>query len=93
MEIWKKGKLNSEMIRKIWKIYVTQKDFLHSHHILLLPSHHLLLTPSRPPPPPPPPLTYISNVVFQTLRFEKVREKSTGKCNVLNAYLKKENEN
>jgi hypothetical protein len=93
MEIWKKGKLNSEMIRKIWKISVTQKDFLHSHHILLLPSHHLLLTPSRPPPPPSPPLTYISNVVFQTLRFEKVREKSTGKCNVLNAYLKKENEN
>ena len=92
-KIWKKGMLNSEMIWKIWKISVLviirPKETSSPSHLLLLrfillPTilHHLLLSPSCPPPPPPPPLTDISNVVFQTLRFEKVRGKSTGKCNV-----------
>jgi hypothetical protein len=59
----------------------TQRD------ILLLPLHlmlfilhtTILLLPPSHPPPPYPPLTDISNVVFQTLRFEKVRGKGTGK--------------
>ena len=53
------------------------EDFCVSHNYtqrdLLLCLLHLLL-PTSCPPPPPPQLTDISNVIFQTLRFEKVRE-------------------
>jgi hypothetical protein len=93
-KIWKKGKLNSEMIWKILKIYVlviiTPKEISSSYPSTscsssfippsssFLPPTLLLLPPSHPPPPYPP-LTDISNVVFQMLRFEKVRGKGTGK--------------
>jgi hypothetical protein len=68
-KLWKKSKLNSEKIWKIWKISV----------LVIITPKETSSSPSFPPSsspslPPPPPLTDISNVVFQTLRFEKARE-------------------
>jgi hypothetical protein len=71
-KIWKKGKLNSEMIWKIWKISVL---------VIITPKETSTSSSSSSIPHPlsPPPVTDISSVVFQALRFEKVRAKSTGK--------------
>ena len=75
-KIWKKSKLNSEKIWKLWKkiklnsekIGKTQKKIkLNSEKIGKMKCFITSCTRKA------------SNVAFQTLRFEKVREKRTGK--------------
>ena len=73
-KIWtiqKKGRLNCEMIWKIWK-----KSKLKCEKIGIKVRenemfYNVMYQKKK--------LTDISNVVFQTLRLEKLREKSTGK--------------